>query len=523
MTSDLGSLKNYNKAVTKECMTYSNHTASRIKEDVYSRPFMGRAARERRREQLVGEVTRLRNARDGYTETARIAAEREEICGRVYKWLLEAAGLIPAVRELARIESDIDKAKAELAAIDTGSFNELKKRVQELESRIQEAETNSYRIANRTGETNSALANVRGDIDRFTIDLSERERLFAGFIAIHEELIGECEDYADERMKNAGLDDISSNYDSALKGFATRRDNAHNQYYKQTAAFNLKYNTLLPERPDDGLVAARLLERLEGSELPSYREKIEKAKFDAEREFKDHFISKLAELIEGARESFKEINETLKAMAFGHDQYRFVLEERQERRGQLEVVRKAAEIASVDGGLFAQLIDPAERAAAQALFDRILRSDLDSVELRTICDYRTYFTYDIKIYDAESIDPKTGKAMVLSLAKVIREKSGGEAQTPYYVAIAASFYRFYKEKPENTIRLVLFDEAFNRMDGERIAKMLEFFKKLRLQIVTAVPTNKIEDIAQYSDRINLVIRHKHSAFVRDFRVLGQDA
>ena len=61
------------------------------------------------------------------------------------------------------------------------------------------------------------------------------------------------------------------------------------------------------------------------------------------------------------------------------------------------------------------------------------------------------------------------------------------------------------------------------MDGERIAKMLEFFKKLRLQIVTAVPTNKIEDIAQYSDRINLVIRHKHSAFVRDFRVLGQDA
>ncbi|MDR1058200.1 MAG: hypothetical protein LBL43_01505, partial [Treponema sp.] len=110
----------------------------------------------------------------------------------------------------------------------------------------------------------------------------------------------------------------------------------------------------------------------------------------------------------------------------------------------------------------------------------------------------------------------SGKPMELSLSRVLREKSGGETQTPYYVAIAASFYRFYKPRPESTIRLVMFDEAFNRMDDERIGKILKFYRDLNIQIISSVPTEKIEAIAPHMDRINLVIRHGFSARVRDF-------
>jgi uncharacterized protein YPO0396 len=99
---------------------------------------------------------------------------------------------------------------------------------------------------------------------------------------------------------------------------------------------------------------------------------------------------------------------------------------------------------------------------------------------------------------------------------VLREKSGGEAQTPYYVAIAASFYRFYKNRPEETVRLVMFDEAFNKMDDERIGKILQFYRELKLQVIAAVPTEKIESIMPYMERTNLVIRHGYSALVRDF-------
>jgi hypothetical protein len=47
--------------------------------------------------------------------------------------------------------------------------------------------------------------------------------------------------------------------------------------------------------------------------------------------------------------------------------------------------------------------------------------------------------YDIKIKETDVIDPAPGKPMELSLSRVLREKSGGETQTPYYVAIAPTW------------------------------------------------------------------------------------
>ncbi|TVQ17487.1 MAG: hypothetical protein EA382_18770, partial [Spirochaetaceae bacterium] len=93
----------------------------------------------------------------------------------------------------------------------------------------------------------------------------------------------------------------------------------------------------------------------------------------------------------------------------------------------------------------------------------------------------------------------------------------GETQTPYYVAIAASFFRFYKDSP-HAIRLVLFDEAFNKMDDERIGRMVDFFRKLSMQVVTAVPTEKLESIAPYMHRTNLVLRTNYRAFVREYTI-----
>ncbi|MCL2233928.1 MAG: hypothetical protein FWB99_12735, partial [Treponema sp.] len=83
------------------------------------------------------------------------------------------------------------------------------------------------------------------------------------------------------------------------------------------------------------------------------------------------------------------------------------------------------------------------------------------------------------------------------------------------VAIAASFYRHYKAAPEKKVRLVIFDEAFNRMDDERIGKILSFYNDLNLQIITSVPPEKIEAIAPYMDRINVISRFGSAVKVRD--------
>ncbi|MDR1625388.1 MAG: hypothetical protein LBT33_02515 [Spirochaetia bacterium] len=523
MRADIRSLKTYARAVTRECMAYSNHTASRIREEVYRRRYLGMAARKERKDFLSAEAFRLRRERDEAAEKERRAAEREELSRRAYRALLEIAQLLPSLAACQRLQSEIAEAETALAAIDTKGFQELQNKRNELSLRIREAGERLMALNKALGQTEEVLAESRSGLSAAAQALETCEASLAAFSESHPREMGGCEAYAEEKIRKTGIQELIGSYESTLKTFTTRTETLQREYHNLVQAYDRDFNALLSVEPSESAEADKILMRLETSELPAYREKIAKTRRDAEREFKDHFIAILNEKIENARESFREINDTLKTLSFGRDQYRFTLEERSDRRGQIEIIKKAAAIPALEeDGLFSQLTDPAEHKAAQELFERILAANPDSPELRTICDYRSYFHYDIKIRDTQSIDHNTGKPLELSLSKVLREKSGGEAQTPYYVAIAASFYRFYKTRPEETVRLVMFDEAFNRMDDERIGSILEFYRNLDIQIISSVPTEKIEAIAPHMDRINLVIRHGYNAFVRDFHKKSAD-
>jgi uncharacterized protein YPO0396 len=514
--ADIGTLKNYARSVTKECMTYSNHTASRIREEAYRRHYLGQSSRRERKEFLLAESVRLRRERDAAQEREAKAAAAEELFHRAYKTLVEMGYLFPSVRRCGELESEQAAAEADLAAIDTSGFEELQRKRDALLGRIAEADETLGRRQQELGKTEQAATENHSRLGEAAEELEQHERSLLVFGEDHPMELSECEAYAEDRLRKAGIAELINTYDSTLKNFRSRTESLRREYQHLAQEYDRDFNALLSLDPQDSAEADKLLFRLETSELPEYQEKIERTRRDAEREFRDHFISILNERIENTRESFKEINDTLKVLSFGRDQYRFVLEERHDRRGQIDIIKKAADIPSPEDSLFAQLTDPGELKAARDLFERILQANLDSPELRSICDYRTYFHYDIKIRDTESIEESTGKPVELSLSKVLKEKSGGEAQTPYYVAIAASFYRFFKDKPEKTVRLVMFDEAFNRMDDERIGKILEFYRKLNIQIISSVPTEKIEAMVPHMDRINLVIRHDRSAFIRDF-------
>jgi uncharacterized protein YPO0396 len=50
--------------------------------------------------------------------------------------------------------------------------------------------------------------------------------------------------------------------------------------------------------------------------------------------------------------------------------------------------------------------------------------------------------------------------------------------------------------------------------SERIGTMVAFFRKLAMQVVTAVPTEKIESIAPCVDRTNLVVRRNYQRLLQ---------
>ena len=148
--------------------------------------------------------------------------------------------------------------------------------------------------------------------------------------------------------------------------------------------------------------------------------------------------------------------------------------------------------------------------AVDELFERLaIQNDNNSKTLDEFTDYRTYMDYDIKIIHSD------GSYSYYS--KVCEEKSGGETQTPFYVTVAASFVQLYSNNiGGEAAGLVMFDEAFNNMDDERIGGVLEFLKRLPLQILIAAPPDKIQYIGPQMEETLLIMTDERVSYVEEY-------
>lgn len=147
------------------------------------------------------------------------------------------------------------------------------------------------------------------------------------------------------------------------------------------------------------------------------------------------------------------------------------------------------------------LATPELKGKLGELLDHLLDAEAKEVktELEAKADYREYFRYDLKILHAD------GRYSLYD--KVSGDKSGGETQTPYYIAILASMYRLYRSRSLDgrpTCGLVLFDEAFGKMDESRIAATLMFARNLGLQLVLATPKERSDLVAPRVERSLLI-------------------
>ena len=89
---------------------------------------------------------------------------------------------------------------------------------------------------------------------------------------------------------------------------------------------------------------------------------------------------------------------------------------------------------------------------------------------------------------------------------MIKKNSGGEGQNPLYVALLASFAQAYKIdlKPglhrNPTIRLVVLDEAFSKMDAEKVASCIALIRGLGFQAIISATNDKIQNYIENVDK-----------------------
>ncbi|HAP31756.1 MAG TPA: hypothetical protein DCQ14_01680 [Firmicutes bacterium] len=198
------------------------------------------------------------------------------------------------------------------------------------------------------------------------------------------------------------------------------------------------------------------------------------------------------------------MNRALKNMRFGSDSYHFTLTAKQDMRRYYEMIMDTG---VYQGSIFREAFLEKHGEAIQALFAEITRSENEFQEtMQTFMDYRSFVDFDIIITD--NLGNKS------HFSKVAWDKSGGETQVPFYVAILASFYQAYQlYRKQDTLRLVVFDEAFNRMDADRIKEAIIFMKNLGFQAIIVAPTGRIQLIIPHVNTNLIVMKDGFHSFI----------
>ena len=159
-----------------------------------------------------------------------------------------------------------------------------------------------------------------------------------------------------------------------------------------------------------------------------------------------------------------------------------------------------------DDGLFYQAVQGQLQGALDH-FLNVLTSEQDSAEAARLLDYRQYFDYDLLVWDSLDAESKP-----VSVDKQSGKMSGGENQSPYFVAILASYLRAYKRHERRwndpSLALVPIDEAFSKMDTGRIKDCIEAIKALDLQGSFSMSTGNVPAAFSLCDQLIVVSRHE---------------
>lgn len=154
------------------------------------------------------------------------------------------------------------------------------------------------------------------------------------------------------------------------------------------------------------------------------------------------------------------------------------------------------------------------------LFSILSGNDLDNGQskesrIQAFSDYKTYLTFDMIVTKGDSTQ---------RLSKTYAQKSGGETQIPLYISLLAAFsqvYRVNNTRRNNTIRLIIMDEAFNKIDGEKIKQCIQMIRGFGLQAIFSTPPEKISEIMEEADKALVVFRNQNQATLREFSSLDE--
>lgn len=515
--------------VTADCILYHSYRIQHMNPDSYTKSaYIGKNSAKQRMKLLKKQLERIEETKIPQEDIIResegiLALEAlSSPCDIYLGWLEDMGTLRQKLKEKAQLEHKIEELKSRdvdqweqermaLIAVCDG-----KKREKEEVDRLiwglqQQIEQNKEKILT----TQEILMQMEDALKADMQKADTREKM-----AFYESCEAELQDYISS-MGNTRYARLIELCTEREREAAQAMGQAKDQLVDARTAYLRQYvnRTTLSPTEADNRKYEELLARLSCDRLEEYQQiAAEQAKAAVEH-FKDDFIFKIRNAIREALVRKEELNRVISRLDFGKDKYQFVIGRNKGAFGAYYdmFMDEALEINpaqlnnSMDyqlnmfsmehenryGELMNELINvfiPPENATQEQMEEA--KRNMDKY-----ADYRTYLSFDMQ----QLIQHEDG-VMKIGLSKMIRKNSGGEGQNPLYVALLASFAQAYrinltpKLQRRPTIRLVVLDEAFSKMDSEKVASCIELIRGLGFQALISATNDKIQNYLENVDK-----------------------
>ena len=258
--------------------------------------------------------------------------------------------------------------------------------------------------------------------------------------------------------------------------------------------------------------------RLQNTELPEYKDQAQEAYLASQNTFRQDVALALHANLKYQTTTFKRLNDALKASpAFTNgERYQFQAKVRPDLLPLKKFIENIADFGA-EGGLFGE---PGEIPAQFAELLREKTTSGNAAVKSPLDDYREFFEFDIEI---ETDDPVTGVTKTIGhLSKRIGPGSGGEHRAPLYVIAGAALSSAYRmdENNQDGLRLILLDEAFDKMDTPNIVATMRYLEKLGLQVLLASPGENLPTLTAFLHRYFEIMKDetRHVIQVEERRV-----
>ena len=517
--------------VTADCLLYQNFQLRRLNPEQYTkRAFIGEKSMKRRQKELSEQLAGLQEALEERVKEAQQAArllELEALSDPAETYL----ELFADVQEKRRKEEQLARLDQKLSEVGEGTVEALKEQLSTVDGKQRALEREIDAVKLKIHDQNRKMEKDRQD------HLEKSEALLSGQNGL----------VSSKNWEEAfdgwffGLKNPS--FDALLRRTGEERETAGQLLEeKKNRLVDLRSDYLRKHPGRDFSASAAdnadyqdLLTRLSCEQIQEYEKIAEKQAKIAVEHFREDFIYKIRSAIKEAFLRRDELNRILRSLNFGKDRYQFRISRNRGPDGayydmfmdeSLEIDPSALS-SSMDRQMDLFSMDHEKKYGA--LMNDLIRmflppqtADAKQQEeakrnMEKYSDYRTYLSFEMEqIVEGDD-------RLVIDLSKMIRKNSGGEGQNPLYVALLASFAQAYHistspgavRRP--TIRLVVLDEAFSKMDAEKVASCIELIRGLGFQAIISATNDKIQNYLENVDKTFVFANpNKKSISIQEF-------